>query len=38
MDELTQRNAAMVEEASAAAQTLTNQAEQLAALVRFFKS
>jgi methyl-accepting chemotaxis protein len=38
MDEVTQRNAAMVEETNAAAQTLATQAEQLSSLVRFFKS
>jgi methyl-accepting chemotaxis protein len=37
MDEMTQRNAALVEESTAAAQTLNNQAVQLAELVGFFK-
>jgi methyl-accepting chemotaxis protein len=37
MDEMTQRNAALVEETTAAAQTLNNQAVQLAELVGFFK-
>jgi len=38
MDEMTQRNAALVEETTAAAQSLTTQAQELAALVRFFKT
>jgi methyl-accepting chemotaxis protein len=37
MDEMTQRNAALVEESTAAAQTLNNQAVQLAELVGFFR-
>ncbi len=37
MDEMTQRNAALVEETTAAAQSLAGQARDLAALVGFFK-
>jgi methyl-accepting chemotaxis protein len=37
MDEMTQRNAALVEETTAAAQSLNTQAGQLAELVGFFK-
>ncbi|MFN4166221.1 MAG: methyl-accepting chemotaxis protein [Ferrovibrio sp.] len=37
MDEMTQRNGALVEETSAAAQALNGQAEQLADLVRQFR-
>jgi len=37
MDEITQRNAALVEETHAAAQGLSNQALELAELVSFFK-
>jgi len=37
MDEITQRNAALVEETTAAAQSLANQATELADLVGFFK-
>ena len=37
MDEMTQQNAAMVEESTAAAQSLANQAEELLRLVAFFK-
>ncbi len=37
MDETTQRNGALVEETSAAAQALSGQAEQLAKLVAFFR-
>jgi methyl-accepting chemotaxis protein len=38
MDEMTQRNGALVEETSASAQSLSQQASQLAELVRFFKT
>ncbi|MBP7064636.1 methyl-accepting chemotaxis protein [Ferrovibrio sp.] len=38
MDEMTQRNAALVEETTAAAQSLATQAGELANLVRFFKT
>ena len=38
MDEITQRNAALVEETTAAAQSLNNLAHQLAELVSFFKT
>ena len=38
MDEITQRNAALVEETTAAAQALNNLAHQLADLVGFFKT
>ena len=38
MDEMTQRNAALVEETTAAAQSLANQANELAELARFFKT
>ncbi|MBP7670255.1 MAG: cache domain-containing protein [Ferrovibrio sp.] len=37
MDEITQRNAALVEETHASAQALANQAQELAELVGFFK-
>ena len=37
MDEMTQRNAALVEETHASAQTLANMAQSLAELVDFFK-
>ncbi|WP_374633749.1 methyl-accepting chemotaxis protein [Ferrovibrio sp.] len=37
MDELTQRNGALVEETSASAQSLAGQAQELNNLVRFFK-
>jgi methyl-accepting chemotaxis protein len=37
MDEMTQRNAALVEETTAAAQSLSGQANELANLVGFFK-
>ena len=37
MDEMTQRNAALVEETTAAAQSLAGQANELAGLVGFFK-
>jgi methyl-accepting chemotaxis protein len=37
MDEMTQRNAALVEETTAAAQSLAGQARELAQLVGFFK-
>ncbi|MBP7063469.1 methyl-accepting chemotaxis protein [Ferrovibrio sp.] len=37
MDETTQRNGALVEETSAAAQALSSQAEQLSRLVAFFR-
>jgi len=37
MDEMTQRNAALVEETTASAQSLANQARELAGLVAFFK-
>nr|GFD58543.1 chemoreceptor McpA-like [Tanacetum cinerariifolium] len=37
MDEVTQQNAALVEEASAAAQAMQEQADQLAKAVRLFK-
>ncbi len=37
MDEMTQRNGALVEETSASAQALSNQASDLAQLVSFFK-
>ena len=37
MDEMTQRNGALVEETSASAQALANQGRQLAELVSFFK-
>ncbi|WP_341910092.1 methyl-accepting chemotaxis protein [Ferrovibrio terrae] len=37
MDEMTQRNGALVEETSASAQSLANQGRQLAELVSFFK-
>jgi methyl-accepting chemotaxis protein len=36
MDEMTQQNAALVEEASAATEALTEQAQSLAQLVSFF--
>ncbi|WP_341704807.1 methyl-accepting chemotaxis protein [Ferrovibrio sp.] len=38
MDEMTQRNGALVEETSASAQALANQAADLARLVSFFRS
>ena len=38
MDEMTQRNAALVEEATASAQALEGQAHQLADLVGFFRT
>jgi len=38
MDEITQRNGALVEETTAAAQTLEGQAQQLAKLVGFFRT
>ncbi len=38
MDEMTQRNGALVEETSASAQSLSQQAAQLAQLVSFFKT
>jgi methyl-accepting chemotaxis protein len=38
MDEMTQRNGALVEETSASAQSLSEQARQLADLVGFFKT
>jgi methyl-accepting chemotaxis protein len=38
MDEMTQRNGALVEETSASAQALSEQASQLAQLVGFFKT
>jgi methyl-accepting chemotaxis protein len=37
MDEMTQQNAALVEENTAAAQSLTNQAAELARMISFFK-
>jgi methyl-accepting chemotaxis protein len=37
MDEMTQRNGALVEETSASAQSLSNQAEELATLVQRYK-
>ncbi len=37
MDELTQRNGALVEQTSASAQSLAGQAEELNKLIRFFK-
>jgi methyl-accepting chemotaxis protein-2 (aspartate sensor receptor) len=37
MDQVTQHNAALVEEASAAAQAMQEQSEQLARAVRLFK-
>jgi methyl-accepting chemotaxis protein len=37
MDEMTQRNAALVEETTASAQSLASQASELASLVGFFK-
>lgn len=37
MDEVTQQNAALVEEAAAAAQSLQEQAEKLTGMVRVFK-
>ena len=37
MDEMTQQNSALVEESTASARTLSDQAEKLAELVRFFK-
>jgi len=37
MDQVTQQNAALVEEASAAAQAMQEQADQLARAVRLFK-
>src|SRR3546814_7475545 len=37
MDEMTQRNAALVEETTAAAQLLNGQAQELAQLVGFFR-
>jgi methyl-accepting chemotaxis protein len=37
MDEMTQRNGALVEETSASAQALASQAAELATLVRFFR-
>src|SRR3546814_11339278 len=37
MDEMTQRNAALVEETTAAAQSLNGQAQELAQLVGFFR-
>jgi len=37
MDEMTQRNGALVEETSASAQSLSNQASELARLVAFFQ-
>lgn len=37
MDEMTQQNSTLVEESSAAARTLTSQAEQLTELMTFFK-
>ncbi|MBS4049182.1 MAG: methyl-accepting chemotaxis protein, partial [Alphaproteobacteria bacterium] len=37
MDEMTQRNGALVEETSASAQALAGQAKQLAQLVGFFR-
>ncbi|WP_341705811.1 methyl-accepting chemotaxis protein, partial [Ferrovibrio sp.] len=37
MDEMTQRNGALVEETSASAQALSNQAAELAQLVSFFR-
>ncbi|HLT76731.1 MAG TPA: methyl-accepting chemotaxis protein, partial [Ferrovibrio sp.] len=38
MDEMTQRNGALVEQTSASAQALSNQANELAELVAFFKT
>ncbi|MEO5337033.1 MAG: nitrate- and nitrite sensing domain-containing protein [Magnetospirillum sp. WYHS-4] len=38
MDEMTQQNAAMVEESTAAAQSLANQAQELLRLVAFFRT
>jgi methyl-accepting chemotaxis protein len=38
MDEMTQRNAALVEETTAAAQSLTQQAQRLSEMVGFFKT
>jgi methyl-accepting chemotaxis protein len=38
MDEITQRNGALVEETSASAQSLSNQAQSLAALVQRYKT
>ncbi|WP_374302175.1 methyl-accepting chemotaxis protein [Ferrovibrio sp.] len=37
LDEMTQRNGALVEETNASAQSLAEQAEQLASVVRFFQ-
>lgn len=37
MDEMTQRNAALVEASAEASKSLANQAERLVELVRFFK-
>jgi methyl-accepting chemotaxis protein len=37
MDEMTQQNAALVEEASAASETMTEQAKNMLDLVGFFK-
>jgi len=37
MDEMTQRNGALVEQTSASAQSLSNQAESLANLVRRYR-
>jgi methyl-accepting chemotaxis protein len=37
MDEMTQQNSALVEEASAAAESLTEQTSQLAAALAVFK-
>jgi len=38
MDEATQRNAALVEETTASAQSLAQQAQRLAEMVGFFKT
>jgi len=38
MDEMTQRNGALVEQTSASAQSLAGEAQRLAELVSFFKS
>ena len=37
MEDMTQQNAALVEEAAAASQSMSDQAEQLELCVRFFK-
>ena len=38
MDEMTQRNGALVEETSASAQALSGQARELATLVSYFRT